>query len=535
MSMRPHLCLIVALALVPRFAASQQMAVLSPRDSALHLLNRLAFGPQPGDIDAVLRVGVDRWIETQVRASLPEPRLEAAEQEFDLLRISPAELASRAIEMQKERRREKAAGGSDDEDKRRERRGPDDPRRLAGQFQQLAVTRAVLAENQLREVMVDFWTNHFNVVLSKGADRYLLPGYIEQTIRPHAMGKFGDLLVAVAHSPAMLFYLDNVRSVAPGSEPPALRRAEFRGFRNPRVDSARAKLPTGINENYARELLELHTLGVDGGYTQADVINTARILTGWSMERPEKGVGFEFHDWAHDQSEKVVLGVRFPIGHGEDEGERLLRMLAEHPATMHHVSAKLCARFVSDQPSDGCVDDAVRAWQESHGDIRRVLLAIFHSPDFWAPAAVGHKFKTPLEFVVSAARAVGAVPDTAPILAGTVGRLGQPLYLQASPAGYPEAQAEWANSGALLDRMNVAIALASGRLGNVQPRLDLIDPGIRAAGDLVAAVQARLFAGTMSSHTAEIITKEVSDPPAGSDARAYAIGLALGGPDFQRQ
>ncbi len=517
--------------------AAQQPAPMTARDSALHVLNRLAYGPRPGEIDSVARIGVTRWIDAQVGAALPEPALDAAERQFDLLRISPSELAKRAVEMEKQRREAKkmATGTGDDDQRRKGARGPDDPRRLAEQFQELAATRAVLAENQLREVMIDFWTNHFNVVLTKGADRYLLPGYIETTIRPHAMGKFSDLLVAVAHSPAMLFYLDNVRSVAPGSEPPALTRARMRRFQNPRVDSMRAKLPTGINENYAREILELHTLGVDGGYTQQDVINTAQILTGWSMERPEKGVGFEFHDWAHDPGEKLVLGVRFPSGHGEDEGERLLRMLADNPATMHHVSAKLCARFVSDQPSDGCVDDAVRAWQQSKGDIRKILLAIFRSPDFWAPSGVGHKFKTPLEFVVSSARAVGAIPDTAPILAQTVARLGQPLFMQASPAGYPEAQGEWANSGALLDRMNVATALASGRLGSLMPRLDLLAPGVMLPADLVSAISARLFANGLSAHSVEVITREAGDPPPGTDARAYAIGLALGGPEFQRQ
>ena len=350
--------------------------------------------------------------------------------------------------------------------------GPDSPRRLAGEFEQVAVVRAVVAENQLQEVMVDFWTNHFNVVLTKGADRYLLPSYIEKTIRPHAMGRFQDLLVAVAESPAMLFYLDNVRSVAPGSEPPALRRAARFGRTIP--DSVRDRIPTGINENYARELLELHTLGVDGGYTQDDVINTARILTGWGMERPDRGASFEFHDWAHDRGSKVVLGVTFPSGHGQDEGLRLLAMLASQPATMHHISAKLCARFVSDDPPDGCIDAAVRAWQASNGDIRQVLLAIFHSPEFWAPGAVNTKFKTPFEFVVSAARATAVNPTSRPALALMVAKLGQPLYLEASPAGYPESQAEWVNSGALLERMNLAMALSAGRVPGAQPDLDAI-------------------------------------------------------------
>ena len=223
-------------------------------------------------------------------------------------------------------------------------------------------------------------------------------------------------------------------------------------------------MPRGLNENYARELLELHTVGVDGGYTQQDVVDVARILTGWGIERPDRGAAFEFHDWAHDRGEKTVLGVRFPAGHDMDEGLRLLGLLASHHATMHHVSHKLCARFVADDPPDGCVDAAVDAWHHSDGDIREVLRAIFRSPDFWAPQTRRAKVKTPLEFLVSAVRATGAVPDTTARLALVVARLGQPLFLQPAPTGYGEIQDDWVNAGALLNRMNVAVALAAGRL-----------------------------------------------------------------------
>src|SRR5205814_10315783 len=222
--------------------------------------------------------------------------------------------------------------------------------------------------------MVDFWTNHFNVYVAKGADRFLTPDYIEHTIRPHAMGRFEDLLIATAQSPAMLFYLDNWESVAPGASPPFPLSARRRGGQGVRT------APKGINENYARELLELHTLGVDGGYSQRDVIEVARIFTGWSIAPPPRGGGFEFHDWAHDRGAKTVLGVAFPAGHGEDEALRLLTLLASSPATMHHVSRRLCARFVADDPPDGCVDAAVAAWQRTGGDIREVLRAILHSP-----------------------------------------------------------------------------------------------------------------------------------------------------------
>ena len=294
-------------------------------------------------------------------------------------------------------------------------------------------------------------------------------------------------------------------------------------------------MPKGINENYARELLELHTLGVDGGYTQQDVIEVARIFTGWSIAPPPRGAGFEFHDWAHDRGAKTVLGVAFPAGHGEDEALRLLALLANTPATMHHVSRQLCARFVADDPPDGCVDAAAAAWQRSGGDIREVLRAIFRSPDFWAPQNARAKVKTPLEFVVSAARAVGADPDSTARLAQVVARLGEPLYLHVAPDGYAERQEDWLNSGALLARMNAAVAIAAGRLPGAAVDLDALVPATADRSALVAAVNDRLLAGTMSEHTKAVIRDQLSDVSDPRQARALAIGLALGGPDFQRQ
>ena len=293
-------------------------------------------------------------------------------------------------------------------------------------------------------------------------------------------------------------------------------------------------MPKGINENYARELLELHTLGVDGGYTQQDVIDVARIFTGWSIERPQQGGDFEFHDWAHDTGEKQVLGVRFQGGHDMDEGIRLLKLLANHPATMHHVSRKLCERFVNDEPPDGCVDDAVAAWKRSSGDIREVLRAIFHGPDFWAAENVRAKVKTPFEFVVSAARAVDAQPDTSPRLAQVVARLGEPLYLHVAPDGYPEREAAWVNSGALLDRMNAAVALAAGKLQGVTVVLD----SIAAVGDaeqLISVVNEKILGGMMSENTKQVLRRQLADIPDPTQARALAVGLAIGGPEFQKQ
>ena len=527
-------------------------AALSPQDSALHALNRLAYGPRPGDVQRVAADGVMRWIDRQLSpAGIDDDRLAQRERRFDILRYDRGDLAAMYAEAQRERRERKLAAAADtmtDNDAASPiaQRG----RRLASEFADLAVVRAALSERQLYEVMVDFWTNHFNVYFAKGADRFLTPDYLEHTIRPRAMGKFEDLLIATARSPAMLFYLDNWESVAPGSVPPAALRLRARPIFGPRPgrlgpmrdparqDSLRQRalerIPKGINENYARELLELHTLGVDGGYTQQDVVDVARIFTGWSIERPQQGGDFEFHDWAHDRGGKLVLGIRFEGGHDMDEGIRLLKLLANHPATMHHVSRKLCQRFVNDDPPDGCVDDAVAAWKRSSGDMREVLRAIFHGPDFWAAANVRAKVKTPLEFMVSAARAVAAEPDTSPRLAQVVARLGEPLYLHVAPDGYPEREAAWVNSGALLDRMNAAVALASGKLPGVTVVLD----SIVSAGDpdqLIGAVNEKILSGTMSENTKQVLRRELAGIGDPAQARALAVGLAIGGPEFQRQ
>src|SRR5438132_4472439 len=556
-----------ALAALAPVGAGAQALILTPRDSARHALNRLAYGPRPGEVDRVAADGVMRWIDRQLSPrKIDDGPLAARERRFKILDYDSGELARIYVDAQRERRKQQRRQGDADRDSvGAQHAGPlpqrmdssqERGRRLAGAFQELAVVRAVLSERQLYEVMVDFWTNHFNVFLAKGADRFLTPSYIEHTIRPRALGKFADLLIATAESPAMLFYLDNWESVAPGSKSPQAMRLRARPLfgarpmfgrpplfdpgRDPmRADSlpqqALARVPKGINENYARELLELHTLGVDGGYTQQDVINVARIFTGWSVRRPQQGGDFEFHDWAHDYGEKVVMGVMFPAGRGRDEGVRLLKLLANYPATMHHVSRRLCQRFVNDDPPDGCVDDAVTAWKRSDGDIRAVPRAIFRPPDFWAPENVRAKIKTPLEFVVSAARAVGGDPDTTPRLAQVVARLGEPLFLHVAPDGYPEREDAWVNSGALLDRMNAAVALAAGRLPGVAVSLDSIVPATPDAERLIAQANAAVLIGTMSDNTKQVIRLQISDISDPLQARALAIGLAIGGPEFQRQ
>jgi uncharacterized protein (DUF1800 family) len=328
----------------------------------------------------------------------------------------------------------------------------------------------------------------------------------------------------------MLTYLDNAQSIAPGASPPLPPRLLRR-----RPEAA-ARRPTGLNENYARELLELHTLGVDGGYTQTDVTEVARVLTGWSTLPPQRGgAGFGFNAWAHDRGAKTVLGVSYPAGGGEEEGVQLISSLARHASTMHFVSGKLCARFVSDTPPDGCIDDAVRAWKRSGGELREVLRAILHSPDFWARANQGSKIKTPLEFVVSAVRAVGGAPDSTPRLAAMVGRLGQPLYQRQTPDGYGEREEDWVNSGALLNRMNLAVALAANRLPGVAVNLDRILPAHADHDQLVESVNQVILGGKMTEQTRSVIKSELGELRDPAAARALAVGLAIGGPEFQRQ
>jgi len=546
MRFSPALCFLPLLAAAP--VASQ--APLTASDSARHALNRLGYGPTPGQVDAVVREGVLRWVDRQLGyVAVRDPALTERERRFEVLRIPMAEMVAMHTDQVAKALKAQAQGGDSatrralqTERQQSDMPGKRDLRELNGELGAVTVLRAVASERQLGEVLADFWLNHFNVLITKGFDRAYFADYLERTIRGHALGRFEDLLVATATSPAMLFYLDNAQSVADNTSvtTPARRRAAMRpGARVPAMDPAmaeqlRQRLPRGLNENYARELMELHTLGVDGGYSQADVVSVARILTGWTINRRD-GHAFQFLAAAHDRGEKVVLGVRFPAGRGEDEGRALLRMLASHPATKHHVSAKLCARFVADQAPDGCIDDAVRAWTRSNGDIREVVRAIVHSPDFWAMPTMQAKTKTPLEFVVSAVRAVGGTPDDTPRLAAQLQRLGQPLFQMVTPNGYPETSAEWVNSGALLARMTFAVALASNRLPGVTVQLDRLVPVTADHEALLDAVNQSILGGGMSDRTRRTILQELRDLTDPRTARAMAVGLALGGPEFQRQ
>lgn len=314
--------------------------------------------------------------------------------------------------------------------------------------------RAIYSNRQLDEVLADFWFNHFNVFLDKGADRYLVTAYEREAIRPHVLGKFKDLLEATAKSPAMLFYLDNWQSVGPDA--PQLRGAVPK------------KGKRGLNENYGRELLELHTLGVDGGYTQRDVTEVARCFTGWTINQPQRGGTFAFNRRTHDNGEKVVLGVTIPAGGGMADGEKVLDIVAHHPSTARFISRKLAQRFVADEPPPALVERMAQTFLKSDGDLREVMRTMLDSKEAWSEGAYRSKMKSPLEMVTSAVRAVNGNVDFAFALANQVAQLGQPLYRKQEPTGYSNSSKEWVNSAGLLARMNFALQLANDKVPGVK-------------------------------------------------------------------
>ena len=471
---------------IARTAAPESMALEREQTAdqqVRHVLNRLAFGARPGDVERVRSVGVDRWIATQLQPSrIRDTAAERIVASLPTLSMSSRELLDRHPPPQIVRRQQGPQMSR--EDSMEVRRAAQESRRVLTEMQTAKVARAVASERQLEEVMVDFWENHFTVFAGKGPERYFIASYQRESIRPHALGTFRDLLGAVARSPAMLFYLDNWQSAveegrprlecagAPGAGRNAecARRARLRDVRIPdsafRVPGGRIR---GLNENYARELLELHTLGVDGGYTQEDILNVARAFTGWTLEQPRRGGGFVFRPVMHDAGEKTVLGHRLAPGRAIEDGEQVLDIVADHPSTARFIATKLARRFVSDDPPETLVERAAETFNRTDGDIREVVRTIVTSPEFFASAAYRAKVKSPFELVVSALRAVNAVPDMTPRTAQLVARLGQPLYLHQAPNGWPERGEAWINTGAILNRINFGLALAGGALPGARP------------------------------------------------------------------
>jgi uncharacterized protein (DUF1800 family) len=613
--------LCAALCTVPLTASAAKKTVadyrlfarkLSKDDQILHALDRLTFGPRPGDVEAVKKMGLKKWIDLQLHPErIPESAVLAARiAPLESLRMSQTETAAnypppqmiraiaegrqplpedpiaraaveRLARRYKVRKDSNAAGGagvgmppgpfepaiplnqilSGDQMRTLRNGTPDQKRELlaslpedkfddvvismpppmrnqlmgsapavlrrkmmqSNQPQQVIFSdlaegklfHAIYGNRQLEEQLVDFWYNHFNVFLDKGADRFMVPTYERVAIRPHVLGHFRELLESTASSPAMLFYLDNWQSVA---------QTQVR-----RPMGARPQ--RGLNENYARELMELHTLGVDGGYTQKDIIEVARCFTGWTIRNPQQGGEFMYNDRVHDKGEKLVLGVTIPAGGGKDDAEKVLDILAKHPSTARFVSKKLAQHFVADEPPPSLIDKMAKTFLASDGDIREVMKTMLTSNEFFSAGAYRAKVKTPFEMIASALRATDADVSYALPLAQQIGQLGEPLYRKVEPTGYSSANAEWVSSASLLGRMNFAIALTQNKVPGVK-----VDAS-RFLEDPTRAARQVLFTDA-TPQTKDAIVKALADqkakdPNAGSPA--MVAGLVLGSPDFQRR
>jgi len=424
------------------------------------------------------------------------------------------------------------------------------PAVVAEELVQAKLLRAIYSDRQLEEVMTDFWFNHFNVFAGKGPERLFLTNYEQQVIRPRALGKFEDLLVATAKSPAMLFYLDNWLSVGPHSmralgipDRPVRPRGPYARPRRfpPPNPNAKRKANNGLNENYGRELLELHTLSVNGGYSQRDVTEVAKVFTGWTIDKPNDGGSFKYEPRQHEPGPKFVLGHHIkPKGNGEDEGKQVLHLLATSPQTAHFISLKLAQRFVSDDPPPALVDRMAKTFEKKKGDIREVLTTLFHSPEFWDEGTYRAKVKTPLEFVVSALRATGADVDDAMPLARQIANMGMPLYGAQPPTGYSMKAETWVSSSTLLNRMNFALGLTAGKIRGV--KVDMVQfsgnsPSPPDTARMLSTIETKVLADDVSKQTHDSIMAQIQSAakPARPPDASIIAGLLLGSPEFQRR
>ena len=563
----------LALLLFAGFAAIPQT---QPDRLVVHVLNRLTFGPRPGDVEAVTREGTDRWIEKQLHPeSIAEnPVLETKLAPLESLQMSPAEMAQRypnprmlkamtdgglvaanpelryivqafaarrkkgddppaepvlqvptegfadrlaalesmsaeeqlkALDQLPENARRKFLDAASPELRRRIQL-LSGPSRIPGlDLVDAKLFRAVYGNRHLEEVLTDFWYNHFNVNLDKNGDRNLVPGYESDAIRPHVLGRFQDLLLATAQSPAMLFYLDNWQSAA--------------------ADTGKRPRRQGLNENYGRELMELHTLGVDGGYTQNDVTEVARCFTGWTIRRPRQAAAFDFNPRLHDRGEKHVLGITIPAGGEMSDGLKVIDILAHHPSTARFISRSLAIRFVSDDPPESLINKMAATFKTTDGDLREVMRTLFRSPEFRDPANFRTKVKSPLELIASAIRAVNGEVEYSQTLSDQLRQLGQPLYRKIEPTGYSNTSSEWMNSASLLARMNFSLALVQNKLRGVTVNASTADSDVAQSAESILHILPS--SGTLTAIQAGIDPAKPSAP--------QIAGLTLGSPEFQRR
>ena len=584
--------------------APKRTVTMSEDQRITHVLSRLTFGARPGDLERVRAMGVEAFINQQLdpdsldagavsarlrklptlgmatpviieqytppkpaavpspvpaksaeNANAPAPQMMAQNPGpvGQSPQIANPNMSAMQNEMRMEVKKEDAGRMSAvPQATPKPTPPPKNPQMVVTELQRAKLLRAVYSERQLYELMVDFWENHFSIFANKDDDRYLLTGYDRETIRPFAMGRFRDLLGATAHSPAMLFYLDNWRSSVP--RPYAATKDKPAG-----VDG-------GLNENYARELMELHTLGVDGGYTQKDVQEIARCFTGWTIQKPNEQGLFLYRPGLHDDGEKIVLGHKILPGGGPADGERVLDILATHPATARFIATKLARRFISDEPPPSVIDRAAAMFLKTDGSIRETLRAIVTSPEFFSTTTYRAKMRSPFEYVAAAMRALNAETDGDRPVLDAIGRMGQPVFGRITPDGYADRADQWLSSGAMIARFNFASALATNKIKGTKIDIDRLLSGVdEAKKDSVGAKFIRLMvSGDLSSRTRTVLdttlqSETVAKPIApatnsgasvsvGFDANAAAkppgppatyvtelITLLIGSPEFQQR
>jgi len=593
---------------------------LSADEAIRHALNRLAYGPRPGDADRIRQMGLAKWIDQQLNPkSIDDHAMEARLNDYPTLRMSTAQLLAeypnpkqaakqaqgnpgpaRLQAAQKQADEAIAAMAQEMDGNTASTNGAadanmtaapdatspmklnpptlgvakrdltgvdpntvlraiaDDSKRPARVVEELAMaklTRAIYSERQLQQVMDDFWLNHFNVYAGKGEVKWYLTSYERDVIEPNALGKFKDLVTDTAKSPAMLFYLDNFLSADPrAAGRQTIQRAMRQQMRRgpygypPRPPAQQGqnkkRQERGLNENYGRELMELHTLGVDGGYTQKDVTEVARCFTGWTIEKPREIAKFKFDERLHDPDPKIVLGKKIHAG-GMKDGQQVIDLLVKNPNTAKFISTKLARRFVSDTPPEALVERMAKSFQKSSGDIREVLRTMIYSPEFWSRAAYRAKIKTPYELVVSSVRALGTDVGTPMPLVLWVERIGQPMYQCQPPTGYSDKAETWVNAGALLNRLNFSLALSGNKVrGSRTDTAALLGSGSGADPKMALDRAVKVFLGEATPGTVDTLQKQLENPqvlqaklddPVKQVDLGMVTGLVLGAPEFQRR
>jgi uncharacterized protein (DUF1800 family) len=524
---RTAAAILVTVALTAMMRGPAAATLPSDDQAIVHVLDRIAFGARPGDRARVQKMGLEPYIEQQLHPErIPDSALSARLENLTTIGMSSQQISAQyerpLLELRKQLRARGNAADADTPGKSTEATALQQrANAIVLELGEQKMLRAIYSERQLQEVLTDFWFNHFNVDERKGRDRYLLTEYERETIRPHVLGTFRDLLEATAQSPAMLFYLDNWMSADPnGPHPDMSRGRPGPGRFAPMPPAQQNGQRRGLNENYGRELMELHTLGVDGGYTQKDVTEVARAFTGWTIENARQGSAFKFEPRIHDQGEKTVLGHRIKPGGGMNDGEQVLGILATHPSTAHFISLQLTRRFVGDSPPQGLVDRVAVRFRETGGDLREVMRTILTSPEFLSAGAYHSKVKTPFEFVVSAVRATGAEVSDATPLVRALQPLGMPLYQCQPPTGYRDAADAWTSTGTLVSRMNFALALASNTLRGIRVDNESIENSQQSAVDAILDSDA-------SETTRATIARATTAP--------QMVALTLGSPEFQKR